>query len=99
MTNIDMVEAVRMLAADRGIPVDTLLQVLADALVTAYKRRPDAADEAEVQIDAETMDIRIFAYDIDEFGELVNGRDVRRVTPFGQASCAKTEACPRALHR
>ena len=75
MSNIDMVEAVRMLAADRGIPVDTLLQVLADALVTAYKRRPDAADEAEVQIDAETMDIRIFAYDIDENGELVNGRD------------------------
>ena len=75
VTNIDMVEAVRMLAADRGIPVDTLLQVLADALVTAYKRRPDAADEAEVQIDAETMDIRIYAYDIDEFGELVNGRD------------------------
>jgi N utilization substance protein A len=75
VSNVDMVEAVRMLAADRGIPVDTLLQVLADALVTAYKRRPDAADEAEVQIDAETMDIRIYAYDIDEFGELVNGRD------------------------
>ena len=75
MSNIDMVDAVRMLAADRGIPVDTLLQVLADALVTAYKRRPDAADEAEVQIDAETMDIRIFAYDIDEYGDLVNRRD------------------------
>ena len=27
-----MAEAVRLLAADRGIPVDTLLQVLADAL-------------------------------------------------------------------
>ena len=40
MTNIDMVEAVRMLAADNGISVDTLLQVLADALVSAYKRRP-----------------------------------------------------------
>jgi len=75
VSNIDMVEAVRMLAADRGIPVDTLLQVLADALLTAYKRRPDAADEAEVQIDAETMDIRVFAYDIDEYGNLVNGRD------------------------
>jgi N utilization substance protein A len=75
MSNIDMVEAVRMLAADRGIPVDTLLQVLADALLTAYKRRPDAADEAEVQIDAETMDIRVYAYDIDEYGNLVNGRD------------------------
>ena len=72
MSNIDMVEAVRLLAAEKGISVDTLLQVLADALVSAYKRRPDAADEAEVQIDADTIDIRIFAYDIDEDGELVN---------------------------
>ncbi len=70
-----MAEAVRLLAADRGIPVDTLLQVLADALVTAYKRRPDAADEAEVEIDADTMDIRVVAYDIDEEGNLVNPRD------------------------
>ena len=57
MSNLDMAEAVRLLAADRGIPVDTLLQVLADALVAAYKSRPDAADEAEVEIDADTMDI------------------------------------------
>ena len=75
MTNLDMAEAVRLLAADRGIPVDTLLQVLADALVAAYKRRPDAADEAEVEIDADTMDIRVIAYDIDEDGNFVNPRD------------------------
>jgi N utilization substance protein A len=75
MSNIDMAEAVRLLAADRGIPVDTLLQVLADALVTAYKRRPGAADEAEVLIDADTMEIRVTAYDIDEEGNWVNGRD------------------------
>ena len=75
MSNIDMMEAVRMLAAEKGISVETLLQVLADALVSAYKRRPDAADEAEVQIDADTMDIRIIAYDIDEDGNWVNGRD------------------------
>jgi transcription termination/antitermination protein NusA len=70
-----MAEAVRLLAADRGIPIDTLLQVLADALVTAYKRRPDAAEEAEVEIDADTMDIRVIAYDIDEDGNFVNPRD------------------------
>jgi transcription termination/antitermination protein NusA len=75
MSGLDMAEAVRMLAADKGISVDTLLQVLADALVSAYKRRPDAADEAEVQIDADTMDIRIVAYDIDEDGNWINARD------------------------
>jgi N utilization substance protein A len=49
--------------------------VLADALVSAYKRRPGAADEAEVQIDADTMDIKIIAYDIDEDGNWINPRD------------------------
>ncbi len=75
MSNVDMAEAVRMLAADKGISVDTLLQVLADALVAAYKRRQDAADEAEAQIDVDTMDIRIIAYDIDEDGNWVNPHD------------------------
>jgi N utilization substance protein A len=75
VSNLDMAEAVRLLAADRGIPVDTLLQVLADALAAAYKRRPDSADEAEVEIDADTMDIRVIAYDIDEDGNFVNPRD------------------------
>src|SRR5262245_7899303 len=75
MSNLDMAEAVRLLAAEKGISTETLLQVLADALVSAYKRRPDAADEAEVQIDADTMDIKIIAYDIDEDGNWVNPRD------------------------
>ena len=52
--NPDMAEAVRMLAAEKGISVDMLLQALADALVSAYKRRPGAADEVEVQIEPET---------------------------------------------
>ena len=73
--NIDMTEAVRMLAAEKGITVDTLLQALADALVSAYKRRADAADEVEVQIDPDTMEIRFVAYDIDDEGNWVNGRD------------------------
>ncbi len=75
MSTIDMNEAVRMLATDKGISVDTLLQALADALVSAYKRRPDAADEVEVQIEPETMDIKFVAYDIDEDGNWVNSRD------------------------
>ncbi len=73
--NPDMAEAVRMLAAEKGISVDMLLQALADALVSAYKRRPGAADEVEVQVEPETMDIRFIAYDIDEDGSWVNPRD------------------------
>jgi transcription termination/antitermination protein NusA len=80
MENPEMAEAVRMLAQEKGISVETLLQVLADALVSAYKRRPDAADEAEVQIDADSMDIRIVGYDIDEDGNWINPRDE---TPSG----------------
>jgi transcription termination/antitermination protein NusA len=74
-SNIDMAEAVRLLAAEKGISEETLLQVLADALVSAYKRRPGAADEAEVEIDAATFEIRVIAYDIDEDGNWNNPRD------------------------
>ena len=43
MSNLDMSEAVRMLAEHHGISVDALLQVLVEALATAYKKRPNAA--------------------------------------------------------
>ena len=35
MSNVDMAEALRMLAADRGLTLDALLQVLVEALATA----------------------------------------------------------------
>jgi transcription termination/antitermination protein NusA len=75
MSDIDMNEAVRMLATEKGISVETLLQVLADALVSAYKRRPGAADEVEVQIDPDTMAINFIAYDLDDDLNWVNARD------------------------
>ena len=52
--NLDMMEALKLLAAEKGISVDTLLQALADALESAYKRMPGAADEAWVTIDPDT---------------------------------------------
>ncbi len=75
MSNLDMAEAVKMLAAEKGISVDTLLHVLVDALATAYKRRPGAAEEVEVSLDPETLDITFTAYDVDEDGNWVNPRD------------------------
>jgi len=75
MSNLDMSEAIRMLAGDRGISVDSLLQVLVEALATAYKKRPNAAEEVIVGINPENMDITFTAYDVDDDGNWINERD------------------------
>jgi len=70
---IDM-EAVRTLAEARSMNIDDLLQALADALASAYKRMPGAAEEAEVEIDPDTAEVIVIAYDVDEEGNWVNRR-------------------------
>ncbi|MDA2945225.1 MAG: transcription termination factor NusA [Actinomycetota bacterium] len=75
MSNLDMSEAIRMLAQEKGLSVDALLQVLVEALASAYKRRPDAADEVQVGVDPDTMEFTFTAYDLDEEGNWVNPRD------------------------
>jgi len=70
-----MSEALRMLAADRGITIDALLQVLVEALATAYKKRPGAADEVIVGVNPDNMDITFTAYDVNDDGEWINERD------------------------
>jgi len=75
MSNLDMAEAVRLLANEKNISVDALLQVLADALALAYKRRPGAAEEVVVEVNPDTLDFTFMAYDVDEDGLWVNERD------------------------
>jgi N utilization substance protein A len=70
-----MTEAVRMLANEKNISVDALLQVLADALALAYKRRPGAAPEVVVAVDPDTLEFTFTAYDVDEDGLWINERD------------------------
>ena len=75
MTNLDMTEAIRLLAQEKGLSEDSLLHVLVDALASAYKRRPGAADEVVVEVDPDTMEFTFIAYDLDEDGNWVNERD------------------------
>jgi N utilization substance protein A len=75
MSSLDMSEAVRMLANEKNISVDALLQVLADALALAYKRRPGAAEEVVVEVNPDTFEFKFMAYDVDEDGLWVNERD------------------------
>ena len=75
VSNLDMSEAIRLLAQEKGLSEDSLLHVLVDALASAYKRRPGAADEVVVEVDPETMEFTFTAYDLDEDGNWVNERD------------------------
>ena len=75
MSNLDMSEAIRLLAQEKGMSEDDLLHVLVDALASAYKRRPGAADEVVVEVNPDTMDFSFTAYDLDEDGNWVNERD------------------------
>jgi N utilization substance protein A len=49
--------------------------VLVEALATAYKKRPGAAEEVIVGINPENMDITFTAYDVDDDGNWINERD------------------------
>jgi N utilization substance protein A len=75
MSNLDMSEAIGMLAQEKGLSEDALLHVLVEALASAYKRRPDAAEEVVVEVNPETMEFSFIAYDLDEDGNWINERD------------------------
>jgi N utilization substance protein A len=65
-----VMEALELLERERGVPVDTILDALANALVSAYKRSPGAAEEARVVIDSGSGDIVVYAQELDEEGNV-----------------------------
>src|SRR5256885_10478138 len=73
--NADFLDALQVLAREKGISVDTLLDALANALVAAYKRLPDAAEEAVVTVDADTGEIRVYGQELDEDGNIIREWD------------------------
>jgi N utilization substance protein A len=73
--NAEMLEALRALAAEKGISEEIMLEALANALVTAYKRMPEAAEEAEVVVYPDTGEIQVIAQELDEDGHVVREWD------------------------
>jgi N utilization substance protein A len=73
--NFEFFEALQMIAREKGIGVDVLLDALANALVAAYKRMPDSAEEAVVTIDPDTGDIRVYGQELDEDGNVTREWD------------------------
>ena len=62
----EMLEALRGLAAEKGISADKLFDALEDALLSAYKKSPGSAKYARVEIDHDTGDFRVFELIIPE---------------------------------
>src|SRR5579875_3108862 len=56
----EILDAMNALAREKGIEPETLMVALEDALLSAYKKQPDAARYARVEIDRETADFRVF---------------------------------------
>ena len=81
--NFELMEALRVIEREKGINFEILLEALANALVTAYKRMPNAAEEALVEIDAESGEIRVVAQELDEDGAVVREWD-DTPTDFGR---------------
>jgi N utilization substance protein A len=69
--HFEMMEALEVVARERGIPVETILDALANALVSAYKRSPGAAEEARVTIDPDSGEMLVYAQELDEDGNVV----------------------------
>jgi len=88
--NLEMMEALQSVAADRGVTVDALLGALADGLEAAYKRMPGAYEYAWVTIDPDTMEYTVMAQDLDDEGNPVG--EEFEVTPeqFGRIAAQTT---------
>ena len=67
-----VMDALDLVATERGVAVETILDALANALVSAYKRSPSAAEEARVVIDPDSGDIVVYAQELDEDGNVTD---------------------------
>lgn len=66
-----VMDALEILGRERGVSVDAILDALANALVSAYKRSPGAAEEARVTIDPDSGDIYVYAQELDDDGNVI----------------------------
>ena len=75
MANFEFLEALGQIARDQNIDEGELLMALANALLAAYKRRPDSAEDAEVEINPETGEIKVWGLELDLEGNVVREWD------------------------
>jgi N utilization substance protein A len=60
------IEELRFLEREKGISLETVITALESALGAAYKRRPNAPDDARVVVDRDSGEVTVYAQELDE---------------------------------
>ncbi len=87
--NFEVVQALKQLEKERGIPKDAVIEALEAALVSAFKRNYGTSQNVKVQINSETGQISVFAYksvveEPDDTRLEISLDDARKVNPEHQ---------------
>ncbi|WP_278312853.1 transcription termination factor NusA [Lolliginicoccus levis] len=93
--NID-IAALRAIESDKDIPVDTVIEAIESALLTAYRHTEGHQPHARIDIDRKSGKVAVMAYEEDEDGNLVAEWDD---TPEGFGRVAATTARQVILQR
>ncbi|MCW4353895.1 transcription termination factor NusA [Hoyosella sp. YIM 151337] len=93
--NID-ISALRAIEDDKGIPVDTVIEAIQSALLTAYRHTAGHQPHARIDIDRKTGVVTVVACEFDDDGNLVAEWDD---TPEGFGRIAATTARQVILQR
>jgi len=83
-------QALEAVAQAKSISTDTLLEALAQAMLAAYKRLPEAEEFARVEIYPDTFEIRIIAQELDEDFNVLREWDDTPNETFMQRVMAQT---------
>ena len=57
---MEIIEALHQIEKEKGIAFDALLEALEDALLSAYKKTPDAVEHAKAEVDRDTGDMKVY---------------------------------------
>ncbi len=93
--NID-INALRMIEADKGISIDTVITAIETALLTAYRHTDGFEPHARIDVNRKTGAVRVMAQELDDAGEVVHEWDD---TPEGFGRIAATTARQVILQR
>jgi N utilization substance protein A len=93
--NIDMA-ALHAIEADKGISVDVVVDTIKSALLTAYRHTQGHQQDAHIDIDRKTGEVRVIAQELDADGNVLSEWDD---TPEGFGRIAATTARQVILQR
>src|SRR5258708_30128325 len=90
--NVEFIEALRNLEKEKGIPFQSLLDGLQQALEAAYKKSFPEGKGARVIVDPENGQVTVFMHELDEdgvplrddAGNMVNEEEVEKPKDLGR---------------